>query len=213
MSIRYNVAYSLYSDIAIDHFYIANEKLDYYNELSVKDKNKYHEIYFSLTHEIESNYIISICFSAMSLESFIYDYTAKNLGDNYVDKHLDKLDAVSKWLIIPTLVTNKTLSKDEKTYCYLTECIKSRNNYIHIKSKNLDLDNIKQIENIEKMTSYEVALKVPAHKSLVAIFNLMTWLDSIDDNAHAVFNMGISRSLSAENDEKWKKIINTIQKV
>lgn len=50
-----------------------------------------------------------IVFCAMSLEAAIYDYAAWHLGDTYVQSHLDKLDLLSKWLVVPRLITGRAI--------------------------------------------------------------------------------------------------------
>lgn len=76
-----------------------------------------------------------VVFSAMYLEAFIYDYAASCLGDGYVQSHLDKLDMVSKWLVVPRLVTGKQISKDSQAFEALRFLHKSRNSLVHLKSK------------------------------------------------------------------------------
>ena len=51
--------------------------------------------------------IVTVVFSAMAVEAYIYDYAARNLSDSFVKKYLDKLDLVSKWVVIPLIVTGK----------------------------------------------------------------------------------------------------------
>jgi hypothetical protein len=74
-------------------------------------------------------------YAAMCLEAFIYDYAATNLGDTYVQKYLDKLDLVSKWVIIPRLVLGKEISRDGQAFEYLRLIKRERDKLVHSKSR------------------------------------------------------------------------------
>lgn len=89
--------------------------------------------------------IKSVIFAHMCLEAFIYDYAAHHFTDAYAKKHLDKLDFLSKWVLIPKLVIGKEFPKESKAFEYLTKLNKYRNELIHPKSRALiDIDNIKE---------------------------------------------------------------------
>ena len=84
--------------------------------------------------------IIDVVFTAMYFEAFIYDYSASCLGDRYSNEHLDKLDFLSKWLVIPKLVTGKEISKSGQAYESLKRLHKDRNSLVHLKSKALNFE-------------------------------------------------------------------------
>jgi len=84
--------------------------------------------------EMAKSALIVIVFSAMAIEAYIYDYAARHLGDVFVKDHLDKLDTLSKWIVIPELVTGKELSRHQKWYMLLKNLIKTRNSVMHHKS-------------------------------------------------------------------------------
>jgi hypothetical protein len=81
--------------------------------------------------------IKSVIFAHLCLEAFIYDYAAHYFSDAYAKKHLDKLDFLSKWVLIPKLVTGRDFPKDSKAFEYLTKLNRYRNELIHPKSKPL----------------------------------------------------------------------------
>jgi hypothetical protein len=80
-------------------------------------------------------YTTAVVFTAMYFEAFIYDYAASCLGDKYSKDHLDKLDFVSKWLVIPKLITGKEISKSGQAFEALKRLHKDRNSLVHLKSK------------------------------------------------------------------------------
>lgn len=90
-----------------------------------------------LQFELNKRYTKTIIFLAIYLEAIIFDYAATYLGDTYMKKYLDKLDVVSKWKVIPKLVTGKQINSDNNKYGYLKKIISRRNLLIHNKSKNI----------------------------------------------------------------------------
>ena len=77
---------------------------------------------------------VVIVFSAMILESYIYDYAARHLTDAFVQEHLDRLDPLSKWIKVPKLITGKELPNHQNWRQLLRRLIKTRNSVIHHKS-------------------------------------------------------------------------------
>lgn len=78
--------------------------------------------------------LITICFSAMCVEAFIYDYAARHTSDSYVQKYLDRLDLAGKWVVIPKLVTGKEFPISSNAFDSLKFLIKMRNKLVHFKS-------------------------------------------------------------------------------
>lgn len=87
-----------------------------------------------LEFETEKCVAIVIVFSALAVEAYIYDYAARNLSDAFVKNHLDKLDPISKWVIIPLLVTGSELPKDHRWFELINELFQQRNKIVHEKS-------------------------------------------------------------------------------
>ncbi|QCF24839.1 hypothetical protein [Hydrocarboniclastica marina] len=101
----------------------------------------------SIEEERDQSCIVAVVFTAMYFEAFIYDYAASCLGDKYSKDHLDKLDFVSKWLVIPKLITGKEISKSGQAYEALKRLNKDRNSLVHLKSREMSF-------NAEEMASY-----------------------------------------------------------
>lgn len=78
--------------------------------------------------------IRTIVFSAMATEAAIYDFAAIHLGDKYVLDHLDKLDVVAKWTVIPQLVFGGALRANGPAMNALRTLAKRRNWLVHQKS-------------------------------------------------------------------------------
>ena len=77
---------------------------------------------------------ITIVFTMISVEAYIYDYAARHFTDSFVKKYIDKLDPISKWVIVPKLVTGKELSRGGEWFKLLKDLVRERNSIIHSKS-------------------------------------------------------------------------------
>jgi hypothetical protein len=77
---------------------------------------------------------ITIVFATISVEAYIYDYAARHFTDSFVKKYIDKLDPISKWVIVPKLVTGKELSRGGEWFQLLKNLVRERNTIIHSKS-------------------------------------------------------------------------------
>lgn len=87
-----------------------------------------------LQENLAKSSLIVIVFSAIAIEAYIYDYASRHLGDSFVKDHLDKLDAVSKWILIPRLITGRELSRRQNWFELLKNLVKARNSIVHHKS-------------------------------------------------------------------------------
>ena len=107
---------------------------DEWGEKFTKLKQEELSYIVSLQAPKEAHFIKAITFGAMCLEAFIYDYAAHNFTDTYVKKYLDKLDVVSKWVVITRLTTGKDFPRESKAFEDLKMLIKARNDFVHPKS-------------------------------------------------------------------------------
>jgi hypothetical protein len=107
---------------------------------------------------------ITVIFSNIALESYIYDYAARHLGDSFVKDYLDKLDTLSKWVVIPKLITGRELSRRQHWYGLLKQLIKTRNAITHHKS--LDLPSPPAYDLIKKQDQSSSELHEAAIQSI-----------------------------------------------
>jgi hypothetical protein len=151
--------------------------------------DEYYDIWMELNpleEERDQACIIACVFTALYFEALIYDYAASCLGDEYVRAHLDKLDFISKWLVVPRLTVGKQLDKSRHAYSALRQLQKDRNSLVHLKSREMSFSNEKMIEYLEKRendiqrtaNNCQAALKVvvqelheldPTHPKLVLL--------------------------------------------
>ena len=93
---------------------------------------------FELTAQGQATVVV--VFSITALECYIYGYAARSLGEGYSERHIEKLDLVSKWIIVPRLVTEQEIRSDHKGIEMLAKLVKARNQVVHLKGKDLKPD-------------------------------------------------------------------------
>ncbi len=135
----------------------------------------------NLQSEIDKCAIMVIVFCAMALEAYIYDYASRKLTDSYVQDHLDKLDTLSKWVVIPKLVTGKELPKDHRWFSLLKRLIQQRNTLAHHKSSSLPPKFENAIVHLRKIDQKGKDLEKTAHEAvelLDLLLDEIKWLDA-----------------------------------
>ncbi len=91
---------------------------------------------------------IVVIFSALSLEAYINHYAINRLSRNYFTTYLDKLDLMSKYIIIPRFVTGKQLDLGSKAVQDLKWLITLRNRLVHYKSKRIAISELKESDSL-----------------------------------------------------------------
>lgn len=79
--------------------------------------------------------ILAVLSTALFLEAYIFDYGARRESASYVDKFLDKLDPIAKWVVVPRLVVPPGLNRDDEVFERLRRLYKLRNDLVHHKTK------------------------------------------------------------------------------
>lgn len=139
-----------------------------------------------IEQKLNKSALITIIFSALAIEAYIYDYGARNISDRFIQKYVDKLDVISKWVIIPQLVNGKEFPREGKGFELLGKLVKARNSIVHNKSYDMDFDRLEQIAE-----SDEVLLE-RAKEAVNTIAELANDIESIDQEEYATFWLGCS---------------------
>ncbi len=95
--------------------------------------------------------VITIVFASMCLEAAIYDYAAWHLGDDYVQTNLDKMDLVSKWLVVPRLVAQREIPIGRPSHDHLKTLVRLRNGLVHKKSHPIPLSDEDLLRRVEEL--------------------------------------------------------------
>lgn len=93
---------------------------------------------FELTAQGQATVVV--VFSITALECYVHGYAARRLGEGYAKRHVEKLDLVSKWIVVPKLVTGQEIPSHHEGIKLLAKLVKARNHIVHLKGKNLKPD-------------------------------------------------------------------------
>ena len=140
-------------------------------------------------YDLEKLSISIIIFSALTLESYIYDYGARKLGDSFMKNHLDKLDPISKVVIIVELATQKKFPKDRRVYGLIKELNKSRNSLVHYKSSKKNLDNV--ASDLVKNDGELIDFMKKADQAYQALIELANTIENLDQSENVKFALGM----------------------
>jgi len=166
-----------YFKIALDN-YVNVEKLKKERESiqkTLRRKKKVSDSEVGLLAEkndaIGQHALVVITFSTLSLEAYINHYAISRLSRNYLTNYLDKLDLLSKWIVIPRMITGKQLDPGSKSVQDLSWLITVRNKLMHYKSRKMRIDEIKESDFFWEFD---------AEKAIKTVKNLLLGLKKID---------------------------------
>jgi hypothetical protein len=132
--------------------------------------------------EIEKYGTIAIIFSSMAVEAYIYDYAARNLSGSFTQTHIEKMDVVSKWVVVPQLVTGKKFPKDKTAFALLKKLIEIRNSLVHAKSVAIPVDPEKATEFWIKRRKDQQEFLKTARQAVATLDALADELERLDPN-------------------------------
>ena len=115
--------------------------------------------------------LIVVVFCATSLEAYINDYAIDHVSKNYFSKYLDRLDLLSKWIVIPRITTREQLNTGSKPIQDLSWLITLRNGLVHYKTK---------IKEIEQLQTSDFLWADDAKRAINTVRNLVLELKRID---------------------------------
>ena len=164
---------------------IYEKKMNAYKNIKESDEDYVEKMIekFKIEAELDEAVLSTIVFSALTVEAYIYDYGARNLGDKFTKDYLDKLDVVSKWIVVPKLITGKQIPKDGQAYCLLKNLIKVRNNIVHNKSK--DILNMSANQMFEEQQKIKKIVNDTAKQATKTLMELAKEIETIDPNERA----------------------------
>ena len=117
--------------------------------------------------------LVVVVFCATSLEAFINYYAIRRLSKNYLKTYLDKLDLLSKWIVIPRITTGTQLDAGVKAFQDLSWLINLRNKLVHYKARKV---NIKELKDTDFLWSEDTK------RAIETVKNVAQELKKIDNN-------------------------------
>jgi len=119
--------------------------------------------------------LIVVVFCATSLEAYINHYAISHLSKNYLKTYLDKLDMLSKWVIIPRVTTGTQLDTGSSALQDLSWLITLRNKLVHYKSRTVSIEEIKDTDFLWEND---------AKRAIETVKNLAQELKKIDNDIY-----------------------------
>ena len=86
-------------------------------------------------------------------------YGIERFSRSFFDNHLDKLNPVSKWMIIPKLIVGQQLKADGQPYELLRKLFKLRGKLVHYKTRQKRIDELADEDWVTERDAYD-ALQV-----------------------------------------------------
>ncbi|RMT28796.1 hypothetical protein ALP50_02835 [Pseudomonas syringae pv. spinaceae] len=116
-----------------------------------------------------ANGIKTIVFSAMAIEAAVFDLAAIQLGDRVATLYLDKMDLLSKWMIVPRLICGRSLNENGPAFNSLKGLVKARNALVHHKSREWDREGKAERAMTDRWAIFEKDQVPNAFKALVLL--------------------------------------------
>jgi hypothetical protein len=118
------------------------------NELKTAPINYNQLIQFA--NSIHNEAIITVVFCTMTLEAYINEYGIANSSRSFFQNHLEKLNLISKFTLIPKLNNKPELDTDKQDFQDLKWLINLRNDLTHFKIKEKNISDISMTLSIEQ---------------------------------------------------------------
>ena len=162
---------------------LTGDDADYFNHIEVDP----------IEDLIDHHCMIIIVSCAFALEGYINDYAGRNLSDSFIED-IDKLDLVSKWIIIPQLVTGKKFPKDGRAYQLLKQLVSDRNFLAHPKSTSLFVYDEKAKKlvvspKLIRMHEFHQSLFEKAQNAINALNELSLVMENLDPEEYTSFHL------------------------
>lgn len=160
---------------------------DYTVSCKLKERKPDTKIWVPFFEKSIREYLVQHLFAAMCLEAFIYDYAATNFSDTYVKKYIDKLDLVSKWVLVPKLVLGNEFPRSGRSFAYIRSIKKERDKLVHSKSRPQLSDDERERELAKytfkpsKSNKKDTDLEINISRQLVEIFNTLKKMEEQSD--------------------------------
>lgn len=142
----------------------------------------------TLSDKIQASAVSTIVFAGMTVEAYIYDYSARYLGRTFTDDHVDKMSLESRWVVVPKLITGRDFPKGTQGFELLKKLIRSRNRLIHYKSRQIRISDLTS----EAIAARDDELRQDASAAVQAFHLLAADIEELHPDEIAKFHMGVN---------------------
>ncbi len=129
---------------------------------------------------LSRHYAIVIVFAAMSLEAYIFDYATRRISDTFVRNHLERMDVVSKYVVVPQLVTGRPVDRSKEWFALLKQLVRTRNELTHYKSQPIPTRPAEVAAFQERIRKREDRFRDAAQKVPLLFASLASELQALD---------------------------------
>ncbi len=77
---------------------------------------------------------VAIISASTAVEAYIYDYGARGISPTFMEKYVDKLGLLSKWVVVPQLVKGRPFPCEGQGIELLRKLVNARNSLVHFHS-------------------------------------------------------------------------------
>ena len=169
-------------DICEDSYRNFQKSKAEFHRIKNKKSGKKWDDLLDIGAEMRHHFASTIVFGAMCLEAFIYDYAAHHFGDTFAKNYLDSLNFVSKWVVIPKLVTGKDFPTDGQAFERLKNLAKARNDLVHHKSRKRPSEDAELEKLMDEIEKKDDANAVNAYQAVKAVLTELRKLESYKKN-------------------------------
>lgn len=217
---RKNYLVTTFSEIALEQFQMLREN---YQKIELLEEMCGEAV--ALQHEICSSYVATITFSAMTLEAFLNDYAARNMGDKFFYDNFENLRPNAKLQLISKIVFNTTVDTSGKLFFFMDQLFKERNALVHCKSQKARGMSEEEYESFQQFLETdedaelwlitqdgelniddEKKLMGNAHNAVRALIEVANYIDLHDDHAFAAAQLVCSGWYIDSFRQKYNKI-------
>lgn len=151
---------------------LKEEREEFQAELKDKKTTDCSVDFLAKKHAVIQRYaMVVVIFSALTLEAIINHYAIENLSKSYLNNYLDKLDPVSKWIVIPKIVTGRQLDTDGQAFQQLKGLFRLRNQLVHYKTK---------VKRIDEVREEDWIREEEAENAIQTVWKVLEALSSLD---------------------------------
>jgi len=141
----------------------------------LRNKQVDHKKLINFSSSVHNESIITVVFCTMTLEAFINEYGILACSRSFFQNHLDSLNLISKFILLPKLNNRPELETDRQEFQDLKWLINLRNDLTHFKIKE---KSVQEIDMTNPINQRDFITEEHARKSISTVKNVISILDN-----------------------------------
>jgi hypothetical protein len=161
----YKIAMQSYNNV--ENFVVSRDR-------EIKNSPINHQKLIKFASSVHDEAIITVVFSTMTLEAFINEYGVVFSSRSFFQNHLENLNLISKFILIPRINNKTELETDKQDFQDLKWLINLRNDLTHFKIKEKSAQDIDMTIPIKQK---DFITEEHAKKAIKTMKNVISLLD------------------------------------